>query len=495
MDLRLILSLYNTITMSQLQSLFQWKNVYDTLKILLLTCFITVALYFVYPVVTQYAVKAFPVLSQGQEYVSKIPAEIVQALSTSTPKRVINMLTIRDVVPAEGKFVGADLVEMKLYTYEDGVIVDTFPIESKGRPGTAWETPSGMYTILLKKENHFSSIGKVYMPYSMQFYGNYFIHGWTYYPDGTPTSTSFSGGCIKLNTENAKKVFEFVDVGTKVFVFDSKQTIPKKPLTISEPKKAPYLSAQAYLVADIDTGDVLLEKNAQEIRPIASITKLMTALVTNETISFDKNIYVTQGAITHPANFEDTEEKIFVVGDLLYPLLMQSSNSVADTLSSYYGKGNFMRWMNTTALSLNMASTTFADPSGISSQNISTADDLFRFLTYIFNKKPFILNITHNTNKKITAVDGTEYTIISANRPADTDPFIGGKSGHTTAAQDTMAAILSFDVDEESRNVAVIILGSQDRISDMNSISQWVTQVVKKDIDTVHTEEHRKIEL
>ncbi len=490
--------------MSQFKSLFQWKNVFSALKAFVLVCFLALCMYFVYPVITHYAVKTFSKLSHGSKYISEIPAEVVRALSTSTPKRVINMLTIQDVVPQEGRFVGADLVDMKFYMYEDGTLVDTFPIESKGRPGTAWETPSGMYTILLKKELHFSSIGRVYMPYSMQFYGNYFIHGQTYYPDGTPTSASFSGGCIKLGTADAQKVFEFVGVGTKVFVFDSKHETPKIPLILAEQKGSPYVSAQAYLVADIDTGDVLLEKNAQEVRPIASITKLMTALVTNETISFDKKIYVSEGSIVHPPNVSNTEEKTFVVGDLLYPLLMQSSNSVADSLSSYYGKGNFIRWMNTAALAMNMGSTTFSDPSGVSPQNISTPDDLFRFLTYISSKKPFILDITHKKNKKITSLDGTEYSIISVNGPADADPFIGGKSGHTMAAQDTMASILSFKVGDEDRNVAVIILGSQDRISDMNSIAQWVEKVVKKDIELldaecvaceIQTEESRKIEL
>jgi len=160
--------------------------------------------------------------------------------------------------------------------------------------------------------------------------------------------------------------------------------------------------------------------------------------------------------------------------------------------------------MNTAALAMNMGSTTFSDPSGVSPQNISTPDDLFRFLTYISSKKPFILDITHKKNKKITSLDGTEYSITSVNGPADADPFIGGKSGHTMAAQDTMASILSFKVGDEDRNVAVIILGSQDRISDMNSIAQWVEKVVKKDIELldaecvaceIQTEESRKIEL
>src|SRR5262249_36028628 len=161
--------------------------------------------------------------------------------------------------------------------------------------------------------------------YSMQFYGNYFIHGWTYYPDGTPTAATFSGGCIKLETENAEKVFAFADVGTKVFVYDPPQGEPPPSLSLAS-MPVPEINAPSYLVADIDTGDVYVEREANVKRPIASVTKLMTALVANEVISFDKKVSVSEGSLVNPPIIEATTTKTFLIGDLLYPLLMQSSN-------------------------------------------------------------------------------------------------------------------------------------------------------------------------
>ncbi len=411
-------------------------------------------------------------------------------VSTSTPavhtalppapeasQRVIESLTISDVVPPEGKFIAADLVNMKLYLYATGTMVAEYPIQTKGKPGTPWETPSGLYSVRTKEKSHFSTIGHVYMPYSMQFYGNYFIHGWTHYPDGTPTAASFSGGCIKLKTDDAQKVFEFADLNTQVFVYDNKQDTPLKTLTfVNIPK--PTIDAGAFLVADIDTGDVYAERNASEVRPIASVTKLMTALVANETISLDKKVAVPEGVLYNPPVASSTTEKSFLVNDLFYPLLMQSSNGVAESLASYYGKNAFINWMNATARSLDMRSTRFADASGISPDNLSSADDLFRLASYLAHKKSFVLKITDTAKKDIVSDDGTTYKVTNVNAPAFEEPFEGGKAGHTTAAQDTMVSVMTVETDDGPRRIAVIVLGSLDQIEATRSLGLWVESAI-----------------
>lgn len=397
------------------------------------------------------------------------------AISTTTPQRIINSLTIADAIPEEGKLIAADLVAMKIMLYENGQMVAEYPIQSKGRTGSPWETPSGMYAVQTKEVTHFSSIGHVYMPYSMQFYGNYFIHGWTHYPDGTPVSASFSGGCIKLLTEDAIEVFNFATIGTKVFVYDAKSTDDLKPLAIAH-TLVPSINAHAYLVADIDTGDVYAEKNANVVRPIASITKLMSALVANETISFERKVTVPESSLFNPPDPEKTGYKVFVAEDLVFPLLMQSSNGVADALASYYGKNSFVNWMNTTAKALGMHSTSFADASGVSADNISTADDLFRLATYLANKKSFVFDTTHMPQKTILSEDGTPYTIINVNAPVADEPYLGGKAGHTEAAQDTMVSLISVEVGGQKRRVAVIVLGSENQRSDTLALTSWISQ-------------------
>ena len=90
-------------------------------------------------------------------------------------------LALRDVPirgtlpPPTGKAVIADLDRMTVTLYEDNVASSTFPILSKGKPGTPWETPPGAYAIQTKEPQHFSTIASVWLPWSMQFYGNFFV--------------------------------------------------------------------------------------------------------------------------------------------------------------------------------------------------------------------------------------------------------------------------------------------------------------------------------
>lgn len=399
---------------------------------------------------------------------------------TQNTNRIIDSLSIADAVPKEGKFIAADLVQMKILLYENESIVAEYPILSKGKPSTPWETPSGFYSIRTKEDVHFSSIGKVFMPFSMQFYGNYFIHGWTYYPDGTPTASTFSGGCIKLSTIDSQKVFQFADIGTKVFVYDARELELPTPLTLEAVH--PYVRADAYLVADLDTGHVYAEKEANSLRPISSITKLMTALVANEIISFEKKLAVSRGSLLNPPDGASLDEEIFVIGDLFYPLLMQSSDGVADSLANYYGTKRFVRWMNTTAKAFDMTSTTFSDASGLSGENISTPDDLFRLAAYLANKKSFVISIAKTKEKVITADDGSRYTIGNVHIPLDLSGTLQEHVAYAASSEDSTLSVASFKVGERTRRVAIVILGSHDEQGDSERLSDWVLTATESTI-------------
>jgi D-alanyl-D-alanine carboxypeptidase len=391
-------------------------------------------------------------------------------------RRVIESLSIAEAVPRDGKFIAADLTAMKLLMYQNGAVVEELNILSKGKPGTSWETPSGYYSIRTKEESHFSTIGHVYMPYSMQFYGNYFIHGWSYYPDGTPVSASFSGGCIRLSTVDAKKVYDFATIGTGIFVYEEEKQKPLDALAVQY-LPVPNIRAEAYLVADVDTGDVYAEKNATEPRPIASVTKLMTALVANELISFERSIPIQNVALTAGKGRATSTEE-FLVGDLLYPLLLESNNVVADSIARYYGKTPFVGWMNTTAKAFGMQSTTFADPTGASVDNIASADDVYRLLKYLSDRKSFVLSITQVPTKEVRSQSGSLYTVANVNSPVYESPFVGGKAGLTSAAGETMATVVGVNDGDVQRRIAIVVLKSDDRVSDTLSLAKWLTETV-----------------
>ena len=395
-------------------------------------------------------------------------------ISTTTPQHILSKLTISDVIPKQGKFIGADLVGMKLYLYQDGQLVSEYPILTKGRPGTPFETPSGFYQVLTKESNHFSSLAKVNMPYSMQFYGNYFIHGWPYYSDGTPVASTFSGGCIRLSTNDAAKVFAFAGVGTKMFVYDSGQATSTALISIAT-TPAPNVSAESYLVADIDTGEVYADKDPNMQLPIASVTKLMSALVANETINFEQRIPTTSGDLQYPQSATSTRPESVLVGKLLYPLIMESNDAVARTLASYYGTQGFVSWMNLTATSLDMASTTYIDPSGESANNVSTVDDLYRLAVYLVTKKSFIFKISRLPSYTLHTDSGNVYPLENFNLFSDSPDFIGGKVGQTSTTGDTMLSVFQIPTPTTgAHRVAIIILHSDNYKKDTEDLLSWM---------------------
>jgi D-alanyl-D-alanine carboxypeptidase len=388
-------------------------------------------------------------------------------------------------VPQQGKFIVSDLSKMQVTLYQDGVASTTYPILTKGRPGTPWDTPSGLYTVRTKEENHLSSVGKVYMPYSMQFMGNYFIHGWPYYPDGTPVASTYSGGCIRLSTADAKTVYAFADGrvgttdGTGIFVYDpARDAGSLSPLTIST-QSAPPVHAAAYLVADIDTGSVYAESGGGVVQPISSTTNLMTALVANEIISFDKKIPVERDAITLPVSEASSTaphplvNEFFAIGDLLYPLLMQTNATVADYIAGYYGPKGFVSWMNATAHSLDMNSTTFADADDHSHQNAATTDDVYRLVSYLADKKSFILDIAATKQKQIVAESGEVYQITNALSATSSQPLATTVSTSTDQIRGATAEVASIKVGKDTRRVAIVVLQSDSPQADAALLTSW----------------------
>jgi D-alanyl-D-alanine endopeptidase (penicillin-binding protein 7) len=424
-----------------------------------------------------------PASAQAALHVSEAPTAPAPPMQNSAAStRNLRASALEAIVPQSGKFIAADLTHMQVDLYQDGIRVAQYPILTKGRPGSPYETPAGQYAVLTKEPDHLNRSAGVHMPYSMQFYGNYFVHGWPYYTDGHPVAKEYSGGCIRLSSEDAEKVYAFADLKTPLYVYEQPAQIKDVPLALV-PTPAPAVSAASFLVADLDTGDVYLDADAGTPRPIASLTKLMTALVANETIMFDRAVGLPAGhlLITPSAppmvvagSPSTTTPESFIVGDLLYPLLMASNNSVADDLAAYYGTPGFMRWMNSTALSLGMTATHYADPSGISADNISTVDDLYRLAKYVADKKSFIWKIARTPEKTLASETGDAFQFANFNVFAGDPQFLGGKTGQTAAAGETMLSVWSLPIEGTERRIAIVVLHSDDYTHDTAALRDWV---------------------
>lgn len=374
------------------------------------------------------------------------------------------------LIEQKTSFIDADLSKMSLEVYKDGTLALTVPILAKGKVGSWWETPAGIYKIGTKETDHFSSFGQVHMPYSMEFQGNFFIHGWPYYEGGSPVSSSYSGGCIRMATEDAKKVYDLAVVGMPVLVYNA----PPEKDDFGYQLKTPLVSAQSYLVADVKNGTVLSSKNAAVAAPIASISKLLAALVATEYINLDRMLTVPSEAIVYtsvPRLKPGTEARAY---DLLFLLLQESSNEAAETLASAIGRQTFVARMNEKAKAINLMHTVFSDPSGAKG-DYSTPEDLFTLLRYISENRRFVFGITSGQIKASAygpiAFQNVQNFNLIRNSPA---VLIGGKIGQTREASETYAGIFKVRVGNEDRDIAIIVLGSQDSPSDVKKLAAFV---------------------
>ena len=368
-------------------------------------------------------------------------------------------------------FLLVDLSQKKLYFYKKGNLKKIYPVLTIGKEGSFWETPSGFYQIKAKIKNAYSSLGGVYMPYSLQFQGNFFIHGWPYYPDGTPVSSQFSGGCIRLSTKDAKEIFKEVKIGTPVLIIE-KEFFKDDFLYQLKP---PRISAKSYLAADLKNNFVFIQKNPDKIYPIASITKLITALVVCEYINLWKKIPVEKNDLIYTSKPRLKVGKSYCGFDLLYPLLMESSNEAAKVLAKTLGEKRFVELMNQKAKSIGMENTNLVDSWGGSKENVSSPKDLFMLAKYLLNNRRFILDITkgeiyhHLISEKFEDLE-------NFNCFYNLKEFVGGKIGKTKAAQETMLSIFNLNFKGETRPITIIVLGSKDACLDTQNILNWIKE-------------------
>lgn len=171
--------------------------------------------------------------------------------------------------------------------------------------------------------------------------------------------------------------------------------ITKKP-TINRIAERPTINAKNYLLADMDSGTVLLKSNINNKVPIASTTKIMTAIIALEKYKLDDLVTVSNAAAsqTGARAFLRTGETISVK-ELLYCLLVKSGNDSAYALAEHYngssdrGIDKFVSSMNQEAKNLGMKSTNYLDPAGLDAAGYSTAYDLFLLTKHAMKNQTF----------------------------------------------------------------------------------------------------------
>jgi D-alanyl-D-alanine endopeptidase (penicillin-binding protein 7) len=241
----------------------------------------------------------------------------------------------------------------------------------------------------------------------------------------------------------------------------------------------PDVHAAAAIIYNPETNQVLWEENSQSQRSIASITKVMTATVFLENnpdlaqpVTMARSD-VFQASTTHlRANDKVTAD------DLLHLLLIASDNAAARALArvSPFGSDGFIRRMNEKAEELGLQSTHYADPSGLLSENVSSAYDMARLITHA------------SQDERIAAIMRTfEYTVYTGRRPItfhSTNHLLGrtdvevraGKTGFISKAGYCLATVLRLP--QTSQDVAVVVFGARSnagRFMESRNLMNWVS--------------------
>lgn len=246
------------------------------------------------------------------------------------------------------------------------------------------------------------------------------------------------------------------------------------------------INAKAVISVKVDkqgNKKILFEKNSQEQLAIASLAKLMTAFVVfdlDETYSFFDLISITKGAVDQEGSSRYRDLKVgekLSVENLLYIMLLESSNDAAFALADPIGTKAFINMMNIYAQDIGLENTHFINSTGLEpddpnqAKNYSTARDLVKFTDYAFRKQPRLFEFTTNQTQTIINEDGSVHHVIleNTNKLLEEVPeIIGGKTGWTPSAGGCLLIILD---DPDSGDYYInIVLGAKDRFAEMRKI-------------------------
>jgi len=250
------------------------------------------------------------------------------------------------------------------------------------------------------------------------------------------------------------------------------------------------IDAKAIASADIsNSGETkfLFQKDVQKILPIASLTKLMTAHVALENYKLNKQIKITEKAVSQDEDRGNLKEgEILTVENLLYIALVESSNDAAFALTIPIGEEMFVDLMNSEARKMGLTSTYFGNPTGLDpdryststpatvSINYSTAEDLVKLSSHLFKENPKVWDILSTKEYNLKKPNGQPHHKIETTNEllADMPEIVGGKTGWTPMAGGCLLIATKKPI--KNGYLINVILGAQEKFKEMKKLIKWV---------------------
>jgi D-alanyl-D-alanine endopeptidase (penicillin-binding protein 7) len=241
----------------------------------------------------------------------------------------------------------------------------------------------------------------------------------------------------------------------------------------------PNLKSSIALVVDMADGQIIFGKNVEHVTPIASITKLMTAVVTLDAgLPLEETIVIDHADVDQ---LKHTSSRLNVGtglsrADMLRLALMSSENRAAASLSRAYpgGREAFVAAMNRKAVELGMFNTRYVDPTGLSSENVSTAQDLAKMVKTAY-EYPLIRQFTTTAAHDVENTRGRSLQFRNSNGLVKNPAWEIGlsKTGYISEA----GRCLVMQAKIAARPVVIVLLdswGKNTRMGDANRIKKWL---------------------
>ena len=266
--------------------------------------------------------------------------------------------------------------------------------------------------------------------------------------------------------------------GLPVFVEEPKiKTGSGQTLTEISSEVIPETTAESFLIADLDSGEIILEKKSMEPHAMASLTKLMTVLVSLENYKLTEACTISKAATKiEGAKVGYKAHDALSVKDLIHGALIRSGNDAAVALAEHFkdGESAYIDEMNQKAIELGMYGTHFENVMGLDSPNhYTTARDLLTLSQTLIKEFPEVLTIASTQKEISTSFSGFPYELKTTNELLGTFfmNVLGLKTGTTDNAGQSYIGIVQ---NKEGHKYIVILLGSIDRFPEAKTALYWI---------------------
>lgn len=239
--------------------------------------------------------------------------------------------------------------------------------------------------------------------------------------------------------------------------------------------KKPEIEAKSALLYDLTTKKVLYAKNPKEKLPMASLTKIMTAIVALENKKADDKYIVKPDDLVGEDSMELTQGEVLTLSELLYGLVLHSGNDAAETLASAYptGRTGFIKAMNKKAQTLGISDTNFTNPTGLEGDGnqYTTAYDLLVITNYALSNFPLFNRVisTFDYHIPYTSLHKEFYLENETNLLTSYPGVKGVKTGYTPEAGLCLVTYLDYN----GHKIIGILLGSESRIKEMKALLDY----------------------